>query len=168
MTGLSNQKAGSQVLAHIQPVRGTWIPPDSVLVVVRKRTFGERLEVVEADVPEGPQEHGRVGVGVICSCWELDSHFFGVRDQPGYRRLSQAAQGPTQNLGVQGPLGYGLSLDVAPGRGVCGLVAGEDLLKGARCRVPSGEWLAEVPDLAERRDQRCVPVFLVEHRARLD
>ena len=63
--------------------------PGSVLFIMRKRAFGQRREVVEADVPESLDEHGGVGVGVIYSGWELHSHFFGVRDQAGYRRLSQ-------------------------------------------------------------------------------
>ena len=93
--------------------------PGSVLFIMRKRAFGQRREVVEADIPKGLDKQGRVGVGIIYSCGELHSHFFGVSDQAGYRRLSQAAEGSTQHLGVHRPLRQGLSLNGGPGLGIC-------------------------------------------------
>src|SRR6478609_9600792 len=99
---------------------------------MRKRSFGQRWEVVEADVPEGLDEddRGKVCVGSVYPGWKLDSHLLGVRDQAGDRRLSQGAQGSAQELGVQGPLGHWLGGEVEPGLRVPGVVAGEDVLEG--------------------------------------
>ena len=119
---------------------------------MRKRALGQRREVVQADGPECLDEDGRIGAWIFDSSWKPDSLLFGVRDQTGYRSLSQTADGSAQELGVQGPFGHGLRLDVGPGRGVCGFVAGENRLEGAGGRVVCAEWRAEVPVLAERGD----------------
>ena len=50
---------------------GRFARPGSRLLVVREGTFGQRWEVVEADVSEGLDEYGggKVCVGVVYSWW---------------------------------------------------------------------------------------------------
>ena len=69
---------------------------------MRKRSFGQRWEVVEADVSEDLDEYGwwKVGIGIVHPWWKLYPDFLGMRDQTRYSRPSQGADGSAQDLGV--------------------------------------------------------------------
>jgi hypothetical protein len=94
--------------------------------------------------------------GGVCCC------------QAGDHALPEAADASADDVGVHGPLRHRLSGELGPRVRVAWLVEGEDACEAAAGRVAPSERLAEIPRLVQGGDQRCVPVLLVEHRARLD
>jgi hypothetical protein len=125
---------------------------------------------VEADVSYDFDDDLRreLGGGVGQLRGKLHAKLFGLLDYAGADVLAQHADGFAHDLGVQLPLGQRLGLEGGPSRWVTRDLTAEDVVEGACRGIALGERLAQVPLLAQRRDQRRVTVLLVVNRTRLN
>src|SRR5512140_3628892 len=100
---------------------------------MRLASGSQPREEVPADIPDDlDDEFSREFNVWIVELWrELHPQFSCLFDQPRSCLLAKTAQSFAHDLGVHGPLGHWLSLEIGPDIGATRLFSGEHMVEGA-------------------------------------